>query len=159
MSQIRRIQWECFVFWLLRLAISGRYWRACTHPVFAANLALNAIFANKGEVCVAGSRVIVQEGIYDELAKKLTKKAKSWVVGDPFDPKSQYGPQINKRQYKRVLSYVKHGKREGATLLTGGNRFGHQGYYIEPTVFTDVKDDMLIAKDEIFGPVHICLGK
>ncbi|GAB2232497.1 hypothetical protein Droror1_Dr00011534 [Drosera rotundifolia] len=119
----------------------------------AANLALNAIFANKGEVCVAGSRVIVQEGIYDELAKKLTEKAKSWVVGDPFDPKSQYGPQINKRQYERVLSYIEHGKREGATLLTGGNRFGQKGYYIEPTVFTDVKDDMLIAKDEIFGPV------
>ncbi|GAB2249068.1 hypothetical protein Droror1_Dr00012427 [Drosera rotundifolia] len=65
----------------------------------------------QGEVCVAGSCVIVQEGIYDELAKKLTEKAKSWVVGDPFDPKSQYGPQ----------------------------------------------DDMLIAKDEIFGPIHICV--
>ncbi|GAB4832941.1 Aldehyde dehydrogenase 2 member C4 [Ancistrocladus abbreviatus] len=119
----------------------------------AATLALNGILLNKGEVCVASSRVFVQEGIYDELVKKLAEKAKSWVVGDPLDPKSQQGPQVDKKQFEKVLAYIGHGKREGATLLTGGKQYGNKGYYIEPTVFTDVKDHMLIAKDEIFGPV------
>ncbi|GAB2300396.1 Aldehyde dehydrogenase 2 member C4 [Dionaea muscipula] len=119
----------------------------------AANLALTGILFNKGEICVAGSRVIVQEGIYDELAMKLTQMAKSWVVGDPFDSNAQQGPQVDKKQFEKILSYIEHGKREGATLLTGGKRIGDKGYYIEPTIFTDVKDDMMIVKDEIFGPV------
>ncbi|KAM5547706.1 aldehyde dehydrogenase family 2 member C4 [Rosa sericea] len=119
----------------------------------AADLALLGILYNKGETCVASSRVFVQEGIYDELAKKLEVKAKSWAVGDPFDPNVRQGPQVDKQQYEKVLTYIEHGKREGATLLTGGKPVGNKGYYIEPTVFTDVEDDMLIAKDEIFGPV------
>ncbi|KAG5559380.1 hypothetical protein RHGRI_009049 [Rhododendron griersonianum] len=106
-----------------------------------------------GEVCVAGSRVFAQEGIYDQLAKKLGEKAKTWVVGDPFDPNVRQGPQIDKTQYEKVLSYIEHGKREGATLVTGGKPCGEKGYYIEPTIFSEVKDDMKIAKDEIFGPV------
>ncbi|KAI8565545.1 hypothetical protein RHMOL_Rhmol03G0268400 [Rhododendron molle] len=108
---------------------------------------------DKGEVCVAGSRVFAQEGIYDQLAKKLGEKAKTWVVGDPFDPNVRQGPQIDKTQYEKVLSYIEHGKREGANLVTGGKPCGGKGYYIEPTIFSDVKDDMTIAKDEIFGPV------
>ncbi|PSS20880.1 Aldehyde dehydrogenase family 2 member like [Actinidia chinensis var. chinensis] len=119
----------------------------------ATDLALLGILFNKGEICVAGSRVFVQEGIYDEFVKKLTEKAKTWVVGDPFDPKVRQGPQVDKKQFDRILSYIEHGKREGATLLTGGKPCGHKGYYIEPTIFTDVKDDMVIAKEEIFGPV------
>ncbi|XP_023918659.1 aldehyde dehydrogenase family 2 member C4 [Quercus suber] len=120
----------------------------------AAELALLGILRNKGEVCVASSRVFVQEGIYDEFVKKLLEKKKSWTVGDPFDPKVRQGPQIDKKQFDKILSYIEHGKREGATLLTGGKPLGHnKGYYIEPTFFTDVKEDMLIAKDEIFGPV------
>ncbi|XP_028758193.1 aldehyde dehydrogenase family 2 member C4-like [Neltuma alba] len=119
----------------------------------AAELALIGILFNKGEVCVAGSRVFVQEGIYDEFEKKLVEKAKAWVIGDPFDPKVQQGPQVDKRQFEKILSYIEHGKREGAILLTGGKAVGNKGYYIEPTVFTNVKEDMLIAKDEIFGPV------
>ncbi|KAL9267059.1 Aldehyde dehydrogenase family 2 member C4-like protein, partial [Drosera capensis] len=105
----------------------------------AANIALNGILFNKGEVCVAGSRVIVQEGIYEKLAKKLAQMAKSWKVGDPFDPKAQQGPQAFKKQYEKILSYIEHGKREGAILLTGGKPVGEKGYYIEPTIFTDVK--------------------
>ncbi|KAH7855122.1 hypothetical protein Vadar_021458 [Vaccinium darrowii] len=119
----------------------------------AADLALLGVLFNKGEICVAGSRVFVQEGIYDRFVEKLREKAKTWVVGDPFDPKVRQGPQVDKKQFDKILSYIEHGKREGATLLIGGKPCGETGYYIEPTVFTDVTDNMMIAKDEIFGPV------
>ncbi|OAY27330.1 aldehyde dehydrogenase family 2 member C4 [Manihot esculenta] len=119
----------------------------------AADLALLGILYNKGEICAASSRVYVQEGIYDELVQKLVEKAKAWVVGDPFDPNVRQGPQVDKQQHEKILSYIEHGKREGATLLTGGKPLFEKGYFIEPTIFTDVKEDMLIAKDEIFGPV------
>ncbi|KAL3623670.1 Aldehyde dehydrogenase 2 member C4 [Castilleja foliolosa] len=118
-----------------------------------ADLALRGTLFNKGEVCVAGSRVFVQEGIYDKFLVKLVEKLKTWVVGDPFDPNTHQGPQVDKKQYERILSYIEHGKREGATLLTGGKPVDRKGYYIEPTIFTDVADDMIIAKEEIFGPV------
>ncbi|OWM66018.1 hypothetical protein CDL15_Pgr015444 [Punica granatum] len=119
----------------------------------AAELALNAVVFNKGEICVAGSRVYVHEGIYDEFVKKLAEKAEAWKLGDPFDPSTCQGPQVDKRQFEKVLSYIDIGMKEGATLLTGGKRWGSKGYYIEPTVFVDVKEDMRIATDEIFGPV------
>ncbi|GAV79502.1 LOW QUALITY PROTEIN: Pkinase domain-containing protein/Aldedh domain-containing protein [Cephalotus follicularis] len=119
----------------------------------AAELALMGILFNKGEICVAGSRVYVQEGIYDELVKKLVEKAKDWVVGDPFDPNTRQGPQVDKKQFSKILSSIEHGIREGATLLTGGKPVGKKGYYIEPTIFADVNEDMFIAKEEIFGPV------
>ncbi|CAJ2636859.1 unnamed protein product [Trifolium pratense] len=121
----------------------------------AVDLALFGILHNKGEICVAFSRVFVQEGIYDEFEKKVVEKAKNWVVGDPFHPKVQQGPQTSKVQFDKILSYIEHGKNEGATLLTGGKKIGNKGYYIEPTIFTNVKDDMLIAQDEIFGPVMV----
>lgn len=119
----------------------------------AVSLASLAIFHNKGEICVAGSRVFVQEKIYDAFVKKAAESARNWVVGDPFDPRVRQGPQVDKQQFEKVLSYIEHGKREGATLLTGGKPCGDKGYYIEPTIFTDVKEEMMIAKDEIFGPV------
>ncbi|XP_078176775.1 aldehyde dehydrogenase family 2 member C4-like isoform X1 [Carex rostrata] len=119
----------------------------------AVDIARDATFFNKGEACVAASRIFVQEGIYDQFVQRLAERMKSWVVGDPFDPRVQQGPQVDKAQYEKILQYIEHGKREGATLLTGGKPCGKRGYYIEPAVFTDVKDDMLIAKDEIFGPV------
>ncbi|XP_008808790.2 aldehyde dehydrogenase family 2 member C4 [Phoenix dactylifera] len=119
----------------------------------AVDLAQKAIFYNKGEICVAGSRIYVQEGIYDEFVKKAAESAKGWVVGDPLDPDVHQGPQIDKKQFEKVLQYIEHGKREGATLLTGGKPCGEKGFYIEPTIFTDVKEDMKIAQDEIFGPV------
>nr|ULF48235.1 putative ALDH [Gastrodia elata] len=119
----------------------------------AANIARQGVFLNKGEMCIAGSRVFVQEGIYDEFVKKIQESLKSWVVGDPFDSKSDQGPQVNKEQFEKVLRYIEYGKRDGATLLSGGKPCGEKGYYIEPTIFTDVKEDMLISKDEIFGPV------
>ncbi|XP_009403415.2 aldehyde dehydrogenase family 2 member C4 isoform X1 [Musa acuminata AAA Group] len=119
----------------------------------AVDLARKAIFFNKGEICVAGSRVYVQEGIYDEFVRKIAESSKNWIVGDPFDAHVHQGPQVDKKQFEKVLKYIDHGKREGATVLTGGKPCGEKGFYIEPTIFTDVKDDMLIAKDEIFGPV------
>lgn len=119
----------------------------------AVDLALFGGLSNKGEICVASSRVFIQEGIHEAFVKKLAEKAKTWVIGDPFDPSTHYGPQVDKNQYDKILSYIEHGKRQGATLLTGGKTHGEKGYYVEPTVFTDVADDMLIAKDEIFGPV------
>ncbi|KAH9800566.1 Aldedh domain-containing protein [Citrus sinensis] len=119
----------------------------------AADVALLGNLYNKGEICVASSRVFVQEGIYDKFEKKLLEKAKAWLVGDPFDPTVRQGPQISERHFDRILSYIEHGKREGATLLTGGKPIGDKGYYIEPTIFTNVKEDMIIAKEEIFGPV------
>ncbi|GER26264.1 aldehyde dehydrogenase [Striga asiatica] len=118
-----------------------------------ADLALMA-----GEVCVAGSRVFVQEGIYDKFVPKLVEKAKKWVVGDPFDPNVHQGPQVSKKQYETILSFIEKGKKEGATLLTGGKPMNMRGYYIEPTIFTDVTDGMTIAKEEIFGPV-MCVMK
>ncbi|KAL6574981.1 Aldehyde dehydrogenase 2 member C4 [Orobanche minor] len=118
-----------------------------------ADIALRGILYNKGEICVAGSRVFVQEGIYDKFVAKLVEKAESWVVGDPFDANVHQGPQVDKKQYERVLSYIQIGKKEGATLLTGGKPAHTKGYYIKPTIFTDVTDEMTIAKEEIFGPV------
>ncbi|XP_027176764.1 aldehyde dehydrogenase family 2 member C4-like [Coffea eugenioides] len=119
----------------------------------AANLVLQGSLFNKGEVCVASSRIFVQEGIYEEFSNQLVEKAKTWIVGDPFDPRSNQGPQVDKKQYDKILSYIEIGKAEGATLLTGGKPCGDRGYYIEPTVFSNVEDDMRIAKEEIFGPV------
>ncbi|KAL6615478.1 hypothetical protein ACP70R_037748 [Stipagrostis hirtigluma subsp. patula] len=119
----------------------------------AVNLVNFATYTNKGEICVAGTRIYVQEGIYDAFVKKAAELAKKSVVGDPFNPRVNQGPQVDKDQYEKVLRYIDLGKREGATLVTGGKPCGDKGYYIEPTIFTDVKDDMAIAQDEIFGPV------
>ncbi|XP_020686744.1 aldehyde dehydrogenase family 2 member C4 [Dendrobium catenatum] len=119
----------------------------------AINVAKQAIFYNKGEICIAGSRVFVHEGIYDEFIKKITESLKDWVVGDPFDSNVNQGPQVDKKQFEKILQYIEYGKRDGATLLTGGKPCGKNGYFIEPTIFTDVKEDMVIARDEIFGPV------
>ncbi|KAG9137219.1 hypothetical protein Leryth_026420 [Lithospermum erythrorhizon] len=119
----------------------------------AVDLAFGGVLFNKGEICMAGSRTFVQEGIYESFLKKLQEKVKSWVVGDPFDPKTTQGPQVDKKQYDKILWYIDQGKKEGAVLLSGGKPCEGDGYYIEPTIFTEVQDDMLIAKEEIFGPV------
>ncbi|XP_074584177.1 aldehyde dehydrogenase family 2 member C4-like [Curcuma longa] len=119
----------------------------------AVKLAQRAVFFNKGEVCVAASRIYVQEGIYDDFVKKAAETVGDWIVGDPFDPHVHQGPQVDKEQFEKVLRYIEHGKREGATIVAGGKPCGENGYYIEPTIFVDVKEDMLIAKEEIFGPV------
>ncbi len=112
-----------------------------------------ALFFNQGQCCCAGSRVFVEEKIYDEFVQRSTDRAKRRTVGDPLDKKTEQGPQVDNDQFTKVLSYVDAGKKEGAKLMCGGERVGDRGYFVAPTVFADVKDDMKIAQEEIFGPV------
>jgi aldehyde dehydrogenase (NAD+) len=111
------------------------------------------LFFNQGQVCCAGSRLFVQEKIYDEFVEKSVARAKRRTVGNPFDAATEQGPQIDDIQFEKVMSYIESGKGEGAELLAGGKRACDPGYFIEPTVFANVKDDMKIAREEIFGPV------
>lgn len=111
------------------------------------------LFFNQGQCCCAGSRLFVEDSVHDEFVEKMLKRAKQARVGDPFDPETTQGPQVSQEQCDRIMSYIEAGKKEGAKLLTGGNRHGSKGYFIEPTVFAGVTDDMKIAREEIFGPV------
>jgi len=119
----------------------------------AVEVAHFGLFFNMGECCCASSRLYVHEKIYDEFVRLSVEKAKKRKVGDPFDPTTEQGPQVDKEQYEKILSYVKSGRDQGAKLLCGGNAIGDKGFFIEPTVVADVKDDMVIAQEEIFGPV------
>ncbi len=112
-----------------------------------------ALFFNQGQCCCAGSRLFVEEKAYDEFVDKSVARAKKRTVGNPFDPKTEQGPQVDKDQFNKVMSYIETGKKEGAELLAGGNRVGNRGFFVEPTVFANVKDEMRIAREEIFGPV------
>jgi aldehyde dehydrogenase (NAD+) len=112
-----------------------------------------ALFFNQGQCCCAGSRLFVEDKCYDEFVEKSVARAKSRKVGDPFDASTEQGPQVDQAQFDKVLGYIEAGKREGASMLCGGGRWGHQGYFVEPTVFADVQDHMKIAEEEIFGPV------
>ncbi|HEY2252026.1 MAG TPA: aldehyde dehydrogenase family protein [Planctomycetaceae bacterium] len=111
------------------------------------------LFFNQGQCCCAGSRVFVEDKIHDQFVEKLVKRAKGRKLGDPFDPETAQGPQVDVDQFDKILGYIDKGKESGAKCLTGGKRWGKKGYYIEPTVFADVTDDMAIATEEIFGPV------
>ncbi|XP_006863195.1 PREDICTED: aldehyde dehydrogenase X, mitochondrial isoform X2 [Chrysochloris asiatica] len=113
-----------------------------------------ALFFNMGQCCCAGSRTFVEESIYDEFLARTVEKAKQRKVGNPFELDTQQGPQVDKEQFERILGYIQLGQKEGAKLLCGGERFGEQGFFIKPTVFGGVQDDMRIAKEEIFGPVQ-----
>ncbi|MCH2114236.1 MAG: aldehyde dehydrogenase family protein [Pirellulales bacterium] len=111
------------------------------------------LYFNQGQCCCAGSRLFVESKVHDELVERLVEKNKQQVIGDPFDPATEQGPQVDEAQFDKILDYVGYGKQDGAQCVTGGKRFGNQGYFVEPTLFTGVTDDMRIAKDEIFGPV------
>lgn len=118
------------------------------------------LFFNQGQCCVAGSRLFVEERIYDEFVHKMTLKTKARRVGDPFDPSTEQGPQVSQEQRDRIRGYIDSGRREGARLLVGGSEAPSSlaaahanGYFVEPTIFADVQDEMTIAKEEIFGPV------
>jgi len=113
------------------------------------------IFSNAGQVCNAGSRVVVQDGIKDKLLEKVVEKAREIVVGDPFDAATKMGPLVSAEQYGRVLSYMETGLEPGATIATGGGKLNEEtgGYYVAPTIFDNVNNDMRIAREEIFGPV------
>jgi aldehyde dehydrogenase (NAD+) len=111
------------------------------------------LFVNQGQSCCAGSRVFVEQSIYDEFVEKSIARARKRRVGDPLDPLTDQGPQVSESQFDRIMGYIESGKREGATLACGGERVGDRGYFIQPTVFSDVQDEMKIAREEIFGPV------
>ncbi|KAI0806425.1 aldehyde dehydrogenase [Xylaria sp. FL0064] len=111
------------------------------------------IYYNHGQCCCAGSRVYVQEGIYDKFVEAFKKRAEENSVGDPFDHSTFQGPQVSKLQFDRIMGYIEEGKKGGATIATGGERIGDKGYFIKPTIFTNVTSDMKIMQEEIFGPV------
>ena len=114
------------------------------------------IFYGKGEVCAAGSRLLVDRAIKDEFVDKLAARARKMTAGDPMNPQTRFGALSSKRQLETVLRYIESGKREGATLVAGGERTDigtGKGYFVQPTVFTDVRPEMTISREEIFGPV------
>jgi aldehyde dehydrogenase (NAD+) len=122
--------------------------------------AINGIFYGKGEVCNAGSRLFLESKIQDEFLEKLIARAKKMQPADPLDPKTRMGAIVSQEQMQTVLGYIESGKKEGAKLLSGGNRVsvGGKGYFLEPTVFGEVRNDMKIAQEEIFGPVLAALS-
>ncbi|MGK7917935.1 MAG: aldehyde dehydrogenase family protein [Prochloraceae cyanobacterium] len=111
------------------------------------------LFFNQGQCCTAGSRLFVEEKCYDEFVAKSVERAQRRIVGDPFDLKTEQGPQVSQAQLDKVLHYIELGMREGAHLLYGGQQIGDRGFFIQPTVFANVQDQMTIAQEEIFGPV------
>jgi aldehyde dehydrogenase (NAD+) len=111
------------------------------------------LYFNQGQCCCAGSRLFVEEKVYDKFIDRLSSMNKGRKLGDPLDPTTEQGPQVDKAQYDKIMHYIDLGHKEGAKCVTGGKRFGSRGYYIEPTLFVDVEDKMSIATDEIFGPV------
>ena len=128
----------------------------CDMDLAMDGLLLGILF-NQGQVCCAGSRVFVQEGIYDEFVKKAQEKFNNVKVGMPWDMETQLGAQVNKAQTQKVLKHIENGKKEGAKVVSGGcqlldDEFAN-GFFTMPTLFADVTNDMTIAKEEIFGPV------
>lgn len=111
------------------------------------------IFYNHGQCCCAGSRIFVQSGIYDSFVTRFKARAAANKVGDPFAPDTFQGPQVSQLQYDRIMGYIQEGKKAGATIETGGERHGDKGYFIQPTIFSNVTEDMKIVQEEIFGPV------
>ena len=111
------------------------------------------LFFNHGQCCCAGSRVFVEQPIYDRFVEKSGARARTRTVGDPFDPHTEQGPQVDEAQFDKVMGYIESGRSEGASLVCGGERVGNRGYFVQPTVFAGVQDDMKIAREEIFGPV------
>ncbi|KAJ5945895.1 hypothetical protein N7454_002734 [Penicillium verhagenii] len=113
------------------------------------------IFYNHGQCCCAGSRLLVQEGIHDKFVARFKERAAKNQLGNPFESTTFQGPQVSQLQFDRIMEYIKHGKTEGATVALGGERHGTEGYFIQPTIFTDVTSDMKVAQEEIFGPVIV----
>ncbi|XP_034987770.1 retinaldehyde dehydrogenase 3 isoform X1 [Zootoca vivipara] len=120
----------------------------------AVDCAHQGVFFNQGQCCTAASRVFVEEQVYPEFVKRSVEYAKKRLVGDPFDAKTEQGPQIDQKQFDKILELIESGKKEGAKLECGGLAMGDRGLFIKPTVFSEVTDNMRIAKEEIFGPVQ-----
>lgn len=110
-------------------------------------------FYSSGQICSNGTRVFVQRGVLERFLDRLIARSKNAVIGDPKDEATTFGPLVTKAQMEKVLAYIETGKKEGARLMLGGGRADRKGFYVQPTIFTDVTDDMTIAREEIFGPV------
>lgn len=119
----------------------------------AVKAAGSGIFFNTGQVCSAGSRILAHASIYDEVVERLAARAKSMRIGDPLEASTSMGPLVSATQMKRVLDYIDIGRGEGASIVTGGQRNGDTGYYVQPTVFAGVEHEMRVSQEEIFGPV------
>jgi aldehyde dehydrogenase (NAD+) len=119
--------------------------------------ALRGIFFNQGEVCCAGSRLLVEEAAHDRFVDALASRAAGIRVGDPLDERTEMGAQVSGEQFEKILAYIDTGRRSGARLVTGGQRARPRGYFVQPTVFDDVRNDMRIAREEIFGPVVVTM--
>jgi acyl-CoA reductase-like NAD-dependent aldehyde dehydrogenase len=111
------------------------------------------VWGASGQVCTCGTRVLVHDSIHDEVASMIVERSRGMRIGDGFDLDAQMGPLVSADQLARVERYVQLGRDEGAELALGGSRHGDRGFFHEPTVFTEVRNDMTIARDEIFGPV------
>lgn len=122
---------------------------------YAVETSHMGLFFNMGQCCCAGSRTFVQDSIYDEFVERSAERAKKRTVGDPFEVATEQGPQVDKEQYDRILGMIETGRKQGAKLVAGGGSYQDRaGYFIQPTVFADVTDDMAICREEIFGPVQ-----
>ncbi|KAM9366255.1 retinaldehyde dehydrogenase 3 [Symphorus nematophorus] len=115
-------------------------------------------FYNQGQCCTAASRVFVEESIYEEFVRRSVENAKKIVIGDPLDPQTTHGPQIDRQQFDKIMDLIESGKKEGGRLECGGAAVGEKSLFIQPTIFSGVKDHMRIAKEEIFGPVQCILS-
>ena len=123
----------------------------------AVNQANFSLFFNAGQCCIAGSRTYVHSSLYNEFVERAATAASKIKLGSPLDPTTEQGPLVSQEQQQRVLGYIEAGKKEGAKVVTGGTQWNGKGWFVHPTVFADVKDDMKIAREEIFGPVQTIL--
>lgn len=115
----------------------------------AAAFACGSIFGNQGQSCCASSRIFVHEDVYERFLEKAKAVAQNLVVGNPFDDSTTQGAIVSDEQFKKILGYIDSGKSEGARLVEGGTRVGNRGYFVRPTIFADVRDEMKIAKEEV----------
>ncbi|MGZ8362098.1 MAG: aldehyde dehydrogenase family protein [Allosphingosinicella sp.] len=117
--------------------------------------AASAIFFNAGQVCVAGSRIYAHRDIFDKLVEGVAEAAKGWTVGPSLSPDSRMGPLVSDEQHRRVMDYIDQGRKAGASIVTGGDAPGSEGYFVNPTIMVDVKPEMSVVREEIFGPVVV----
>ncbi|XP_028673468.1 mitochondrial 10-formyltetrahydrofolate dehydrogenase [Erpetoichthys calabaricus] len=121
----------------------------------AVRMGMGAVYFNKGENCIAAGRLFVEESVHDEFVRRVVEEIKKMRIGDPLERSTDHGPQNHKAHMEKLLEYCEIGKKEGATLVYGGRQVPRPGFFMEPTVFTDVEDHMYIAKEESFGPVMV----
>lgn len=116
---------------------------------------MQGVFFNKGENCIAAGRIFVEASIHDEFVRRVLEEVKKITISDPLDRSASHGPQNHKAHMEKLLDYVARGEKEGAKLIYGGDRLPRPGFFFRPAVFTEVGDDMYIAKEEAFGPIMV----